>query len=134
MPSKSFGSVKIFSPRYSREEVVQLLKERLPELAKALPLRRVVLFGSYARGNFTAFSDIDLLVVYADPHRSDAYGLVKKTLNLLGLQPHVLSPLPANYNKRRGCPIEDASPLTDTKVPHIEWDERRLKEPDTCAP
>ena len=45
-----------------------------------------------------------------------------------------LSPLPANYNKRRGCPIEDASPLTDTKVPHIEWDERRLKEPDTCAP
>ncbi|MFA0761943.1 MAG: hypothetical protein HZLCBSQH_002055 [Candidatus Fervidibacterota bacterium] len=91
MPSKSFGSVKILSPRYSREEVVQLLKERLPELAKALPLRRVVLFGSYARGNFTAFSDIDLLVVYADPPRSDAYGLVKKTLNLLGLQPHVLS-------------------------------------------
>jgi predicted nucleotidyltransferase len=91
MPSKSFGSVKIFSPHYSREEVVQLLKERLPELAKALPLRRVVLFGSYARGNFTAFSDIDLLVVYADPPRGDAFGLVKKTLNLFGLQPHVLS-------------------------------------------
>ena len=91
MPSKSFGSVKIFSPRYSREEVVQLLRERLPDLAKALPLRRVVLFGSYARGNFTAFSDIDLLVVYADPPRRDASGLVKKTLNLFGLQPHVLS-------------------------------------------
>ena len=91
MPSKSFGSVKIFSPRYSREEVIKLLRERLPDLAKVLPLRRVVLFGSYAKGNFTAFSDIDLLVVYADPPRSDAFKLVKKALNLLGLQPHVLS-------------------------------------------
>jgi hypothetical protein len=36
-------------------------------------------------------SDIDLLVVYRGEAREDAYGKVKKTLNLLGLEPHVYS-------------------------------------------
>lgn len=91
MPSESFASVRIFSPRYSREDVLALLRERLPRLHERLPLRRAVLFGSYARGDFTAFSDIDVLVVYADPPRPQAFALVKKTLGILGLQPHVLS-------------------------------------------
>jgi len=56
-----------------------------------LPLRRVVLFGSYARGRQTAFSDLDLLVVYADPPRADAFALVKRALALRGLEPHVLA-------------------------------------------
>jgi hypothetical protein len=50
-----------------------------------------VLFGSYAKGNFTAFSDIDLLVVYDDPIREDAYKIVKRTIKLRGLEPHVYS-------------------------------------------
>lgn len=91
MPSESFAFVRIFSPRYSREDVLALLRERLPRLHERLPLRRAVLFGSYARGDFTAFSDIDVLVVYADPPRPQAFALVKKTLGILGLQPHVLS-------------------------------------------
>jgi len=41
------------------------------------------------KGNFTAFSDVDLLVVYDDPIREDAYKTVKKTIRLKGLEPHV---------------------------------------------
>jgi predicted nucleotidyltransferase len=91
MPSKSWGSVRVFSPRYSRAEAIALLRERLPDLHAQLPLRRVVLFGSYARGDHTAFSDLDVLVVYADPPRTGAFALVKRTLHLRGLEPHVLS-------------------------------------------
>jgi hypothetical protein len=48
-----------------------------------------VLFGSWATGKATAFSDIDLLVIYADPPRADAYALVWRSVDLRGLQPHV---------------------------------------------
>jgi len=89
MLTESSGSVKVFYPRYRQEELVALLRERLPALATVLPLKRVVLFGSWARGKATAFSDIDLLVIYADPPREDAYMLVRRVLSLRGLEPHV---------------------------------------------
>lgn len=89
MLTESSGSVKVFYPRYRQEELVALLRERLPALATVLPLKRVVLFGSWARGKATAFSDIDLLVIYADPPREDAYRLVRRVLSLRGLEPHV---------------------------------------------
>jgi predicted nucleotidyltransferase len=49
----------------------------------------VVLFGSYARGNYTAASDIDLLVVYSGEKRDDAYAITKKSIAVPGLEPHV---------------------------------------------
>ena len=68
-----------------------LLREGLPALAAALPLKRVALFGSWATGRATAFSDVDLLVVYAGPPREDAYQAVRRCLKLRGLEPHVYS-------------------------------------------
>ena len=82
MPRKSSTTVKVFYPRYSREEVLHRIRASLPLLREALPVLSVVLFGSYAKGTNTAFSDIDLLVVYQDPPRNDACTLVM-TLNLL---------------------------------------------------
>ncbi len=89
MPNLSSNSVKIFYPPVSRAELVGLLRERLPALAARLPLQRVVLFGSWAKGRATAFSDIDLLVIYAGPRREDAYKTVRRCLHLRGLEPHV---------------------------------------------
>jgi predicted nucleotidyltransferase len=89
MRSKSSDSVRIFSPPYDRERLIGLLQARLPALNGVLPLRRAVLFGSWAARRATAFSDIDLLVVYAGPPRQDAYPVVRKTLALRGLEPHV---------------------------------------------
>src|SRR5688572_2075061 len=91
MRRKYSSGVKVFYPPYSPAQLVEILRERLPVLAGLLPLQQVVLFGSWATGKATAFSDIDLLVVYSDPPRADAYALIWKSLDLRGLQPHVYS-------------------------------------------
>lgn len=91
MPETSSGSARIFYPRFDRAELVAQLQGSLPQLASALPLTRVVLFGSWATGRATAFSDIDLLVVYAGAARDDAYRLVRRSIPLRGLEPHIYS-------------------------------------------
>ena len=89
MRKESFSSAKIFWPKLSREELLRLLAERLPELEQKLPLVLVILFGSYAKGNYTAGSDVDLLVIYRGNPRTDAYEIVWKTLRIPNLEPHV---------------------------------------------
>jgi len=61
----------------------------MEKLEERLPLRLVVLFGSYARGKYTVASDVDLLVVYRGEEREDAFATVKKTLDIPLLEPHV---------------------------------------------
>lgn len=89
MQRKFLNSVKIFYPKLSKEEVIQLLLQNLKILETKLPLVRVILFGSYAKGNYTVGSDVDLLVVYDGKKRSDDYAIVKKTLNIPRLEPHI---------------------------------------------
>lgn len=89
MQSRSSSSVKVFYPKLSHAEVISRLRAGVRELEKQLPLVYVVLFGSYAKGNYTVGSDIDLLVVYAGPERPNAYGLVKHTIGLPRLEPHL---------------------------------------------
>lgn len=81
-------TVRVFYPRYTRAEVLAALRERLPELERRLPLRLVALFGSYARGNYSVRSDIDLLVVYDDPGCPDAFATVGEVFGLTGIEPH----------------------------------------------
>lgn len=91
MLNRSSGSLKTFYPRYSGQELARTVAERLPALRGRLAVRQVVLFGSWAKGRATAFSDVDLLVVYAGPAREDAYRLVREAVPLRGLEPHVYS-------------------------------------------
>ncbi len=91
MPSKLYGSVKVSYPALDRNELVLRIKEIVPILEKKLPLKRVVLFGSYARGEHTAASDIDLLVVYTGPVQPNSFATVKKIMMLPRLEPHVYS-------------------------------------------
>ncbi|MFQ5740284.1 MAG: nucleotidyltransferase domain-containing protein [Acidobacteriota bacterium] len=91
MPKRSSASVTIFYPPHDRFQLVKILRKRIEGLASLLPLRKVVLFGSWARGKATAFSDIDLLVIYADPPRPEAYQIVWRHLDLRGVEPHVYS-------------------------------------------
>jgi len=51
----------------------------------------VVLFGSYARGNYPVRSDVDLLVGYRGKRREDAFSTVKTALGIPRLEPHVYS-------------------------------------------
>lgn len=91
MPIRSSGSVKLFYPRFDRQTLVAALKQGLATLSARMPLRRAVLFGSWAQGRATAFSDIDLLIVYSNPPRGDAYQEVRRCMDIPGLEPHVYS-------------------------------------------
>jgi predicted nucleotidyltransferase len=86
---RSSSSVRVFYPRFSRDQIIDKISKGLGDLEKELPLSRVVLFGSYARGDYTVASDADLLVVYRGEERSEAYALVKKVLDVPRLEPHV---------------------------------------------
>lgn len=88
MPRRSSPSARVFFPRFDRETLVEVLRERLPALAARLPLVRVVLFGSWACGTHTVASDVDLLIVYEGERREDAFALAKSVLALPGIEPH----------------------------------------------
>ncbi len=84
-------SVRVFFPRFDCAELTRRLRERIVDLDRKLPLLRVVLFGSYARGNYTVASDVDLLVVYRGRVREDAFAITKRVLDIPALEPHVYS-------------------------------------------
>lgn len=89
MQKESSSSVRIFYPVFDKEELIRKLKEKLRDLAMELPLSFVALFGSYAKGNYTVASDVDLLIVYGGEERKDAFVTVKRTLDIPLLEPHV---------------------------------------------
>ena len=68
MRSPFFPSAK---PRFvDRSQVLALAKTMADQIAAARPeVTRVLLFGSYARGDFSAHSDLDLLIVLKGSHR-----------------------------------------------------------------
>jgi len=88
MRPKSSSSVRIFYPRFDLGKLTAALREGIERLAVIMPLRRVVVFGSWATGKYTVASDIDLLVIYAGDPRADAYATIKRTLNIPSLEPH----------------------------------------------
>ena len=89
MPSGSSRSASVSWPTRDRNDLVASIRNALPALRDALPVRRVVLFGSHATGRATVASDVDLLVVYEGPPREEAFTTVKKTIPVRGLEPHV---------------------------------------------
>lgn len=91
MLKESSSSVRVFYPGFDKEELIQQLNKKIEELAKELPLSSVILFGSYALGNYTVASDVDILIVYKGKERKDAFATVKKLLDIPLLEPHVYS-------------------------------------------
>lgn len=51
----------------SKEEILRILKSELPYLSERFRVRRIGLFGSYARGVQEPASDIDILVELEPP-------------------------------------------------------------------
>ncbi|MBK5190975.1 MAG: nucleotidyltransferase domain-containing protein [Methanosarcinales archaeon] len=91
MQIKSSGSVRVFYPNYDTEWLVQEIRKKLEELNEKLSTSMVVLFGSFAKRNYTVASDVDLLVVYKGEEKEDAYVIVKSILDIPRLEPHVYS-------------------------------------------
>lgn len=91
MPKRLSTSVKVFYPKFDSHQVIKLIKKEIEPLNRLLPLKLMALFGSYAQGNYTVASDVDLLVIYQGKTRPDAYNLIRKSLSLPRLEPHVYS-------------------------------------------
>jgi len=89
MHKRSSSSVRVFYPKLDSTELVRILSQELKRLTPRLPLVRVILFGSYAKGNYTVGSDVDLLIIYQGDPQPSAYATVKSTLNIPRLEPHL---------------------------------------------
>lgn len=77
----------------SKEEILKILQEELPNLREGFNVKTIGLFGSYAREEQTEKSDIDLLVEFEKP--IDFFKLVEledHLSELLGAKVEVVTP------------------------------------------
>ena len=75
----------------SRQEILAILGKEKPELEKQFGIRRLALFGSYARGDQEADSDVDVLVD-VDPKIGMRFVLLAERIEaVLGLPVELVS-------------------------------------------
>jgi predicted nucleotidyltransferase len=75
----------------ARQEIVEILRQALPELSREFGVRRLAIFGSYARGDATHDSDVDVLVEF-DPSLGLRFvDLAERIEALLGMPADVVS-------------------------------------------
>ena len=71
MQKKNFNTVKIRYPP-SEKKLVELLKQNASLLKKKVPnIKKILLFGSYARRNPHFGSDVDLLIIVSKRTKND---------------------------------------------------------------
>lgn len=125
MQKRSSDSVRIFYPRFSKEEIISDIHRKLTDLNKKLPLRLVILFGSYATGKSTVASDVDILVVYRGERRQDSYAVVKRTLDISRLEPHIYTE--EEYEEMK----EIVDKMTKSGIVLFQKEKRGISQPAT---
>ncbi|MCS7180836.1 MAG: nucleotidyltransferase domain-containing protein [bacterium] len=83
------SSVKLFYPRYNTSEIIEKLKDGIEKI-KNVDILKVVLFGSYSKGNYTGRSDIDVFFLVRKKNKN-LYKIIKKNILLFNLQPHIFT-------------------------------------------
>jgi predicted nucleotidyltransferase len=76
----------------TREEIENVLRGEYPYLASAYGVKRIGLFGSYAKGTPTAASDVDLVVEFERPVGFRFVEFSEYIERLLGRDIDVLTP------------------------------------------
>ena len=66
-----------------RDEIVAVLRDVLPDLEQRWPIRSLALFGSMARGEASAASDLDLLVEFERPVGLSSFLALEQELTAL---------------------------------------------------
>ena len=75
----------------TREEILKLLAQSKPELEKRYKVKKLALFGSYARGEQTQDSDVDILVEVDPSIGLEFVSLAKKIETILGVPTEIVS-------------------------------------------
>jgi predicted nucleotidyltransferase len=73
------------------QEILRLLEQAKPELARRFGVRRLAVFGSYARGEQRDESDVDILVEVDPSIGLEFVDLAESIESLLGLRSEVVS-------------------------------------------
>ena len=84
----------------SLEEIRDILRKHRAELKKDYRVRKLAVFGSYARGEATSESDLDMLVEFDEPpgffrflqlerHLSKLLGVPVELVTVEALKPHI---------------------------------------------
>lgn len=102
MQKKSSNIVKIYYPEFNQKELIEKLKEGAKLISNILPLKLMILFGSYANGRYTAASDIDLLIVYNGLKREDDYSICWDILKIPQLELHIYTSSEYDKLKKSG--------------------------------
>ena len=82
------NSVRIYYPKLDKDKLVSFLKQRAENLSKQLPIKTIVLFGSYATRRYTAASDVDVLAVVYGQYKG-LYQKIHEGLGISNLQLHL---------------------------------------------
>ena len=92
------------------ENIDNAIREYISELNKEIPVQKAVLFGSYARGNYTKDSDVDLAIFsdyFEDTSRIDGIKfLLSRARKYVQMD---FQPIPFTYRdyiERDGCVAE----------------------------
>jgi len=75
-----------------RKQPIELLRENYPYLAAQYGVKRIGLFGSYAKGTPDESSDVDILVEFEQPIGLQFIELAEHLEQLLGKPVDVLTP------------------------------------------
>jgi len=86
-------------PGKTREEILNLLVKNKSKLEKRFKVRRLALFGSYARGDHRPDSDVDILVDIDPSVGLEFVTLAEQIEHLLGLPVELVSRRAIKPNK-----------------------------------
>lgn len=75
----------------TQREILSVLKAQKPRLQQEFPIRRLALFGSWARGDQTPNSDVDILVEVAPSIGLRFVTLAQRLEDLLGCKVDLVS-------------------------------------------
>jgi uncharacterized protein len=75
----------------TREDIISTLRQQKAHLCGRYPIRRIAVFGSWARGEQTDASDVDILVDVAPSIGLDFVSLAEELETLLGMKVDLVS-------------------------------------------
>jgi predicted nucleotidyltransferase len=79
-----------FTLMLTLQNILQILRQHKPELQRRYPIGRVGVFGSYARGEATAKSDIDITVEITGPMGLNFVDMADEIEALFGIKTDVV--------------------------------------------
>ena len=80
----------------TKDKILEILKANLQQLTTEYGVRRIALFGSYAKVTHTTDSDVDMLVEFERPLGLRFMEFSERIENLIGAKADILTPAGIN--------------------------------------